>query len=91
METYETLTLSGSETDIAVAPGQIIEFVVNENEVVTMQNLSKIHDILFCYVNDLDRKWFVLAPGDFLKTDKKVFLRCNPQTYGSINLATDRS
>ncbi len=91
METYETLTLSGNETDIVVAQGQIIEFVINQDEVVTMQNLSKVHDILFQYINDVNRRWFLLAPGDFLKIDKTVFLRSIPGTYGVIKLATDRS
>ena len=69
----QLVTLNNNEKDIIIGPWEIVQFVVNDGEVVMLQNLHRIRDVLFSYTNDLSREWFVLSELEFLRTDRTVF------------------
>ncbi|MDD3452570.1 hypothetical protein [Sulfurimonas sp.] len=85
----QLVTLNNNEKDIIIGPWEIVQFVVNDGEVIMLQNLHRTHDVLFSYTNDLSREWFVLSELEFLRTDRTVFLS-GDSPAAEIKLATDR-
>ncbi len=82
--------LNNNEVDIPIGTDEIIEFTVEVDEIVTIQNTHPFESVFFQVSNETERGWLELRPGDYTKIGKTMLFRTSTSSTETVTLVTDR-